>query len=368
MITASVPATAEFEAAGLYRPGAADATERLNLLRLVAARGASLDAISAAAADGALERLAAEMLFEPPSARHTIGELASMVGVGVEDLRSLRRACGLGDIDEAERCLSDGDAELARAFSEATELFGAGAATQLVRVIAASVARIADAAITTFVTTAGPASLADDVTLVETTARAASLRDRLAGAMDTLLGHHLVRLARPNVSGTRAAFEVTPGAVGFIDLVGFTALVQRIPLDRVGRLLADFEAIAIDVLARRGGRVIKFVGDAVMFRAGTVADACLAAHDLVDRLADGFPLTARAGIATGNLLVRDGDCFGPVVNLAARAVHVAQPSTVVAATPDGFDDLPDALAATPLPPVRLAGFDHAVTLRLVRRQ
>ena len=42
------------------------------------------------------------------------------------------------------------------------------------------------------------------------------------------------------------------------------------------------------------------------------------------------------------LLVRDGDWFGAVVNLAARAAHVAQPSTVLAATPEGgkvFDHL-----------------------------
>lgn len=368
MIAASVPATAEFEDAGLYRPDEADAAERLNLLRVVAARGGSLEAMSAAVGDGELERLAGELLFAPSAGRHTVGELASMVGVSVDDLRSLWRTCGLGEVGRTERSFSDGDAALARVFFEATGLFGAEAASQLLRVIAASMARIADAAITTFVTTAGPASLADDVALIETTALAASLQDRLTGAMDTLLRHHLVRLARPNVSGTAAMFEVTTSAVGFVDLVGFTGLVQRIPLEEVGRLLAAFEATAIDVLARPGGRVIKFVGDAVMFRTGTLADACLAAKDVVDRLADGLPLAARAGVARGKVLVRDGDCFGPVVNLAARAVHVAEPSTVVAAALDGFDDLPEELAVTPLPPVQLAGFDQQVALRLVRHQ
>lgn len=365
--TASLPATATFEEAGLYRPDACDATERLNLLRLVAARGGSLEEMSAAAGDRELKRLAAELFFVRSPARHTIAELASTVGVSVDELSSLRRACGLEDVADAERCFFDGDAELATTFFEASELFGAEATAQLLRVITASMSRIADAAITTFVTTAGAASLTDDLALIETTTLAASLQDRLAGAMDTLLRHQLVRLARPNVTGTPAAFEVTRGAVGFVDLVGFTSLVQRIPLDEVGSLLTAFEATAIDVVAQRGGRVIKFVGDAVMLRTSTLAEACLAALDVIDRL-DAFPLTARAGIAIGNVLVRDGDCFGPVVNLAARAARVAQPSTVVAATLEEFDDPADELAAAPLPPVQLPGFDQEVALRLMRRQ
>jgi adenylate cyclase len=37
----------------------------------------------------------------------------------------------------------------------------------------------------------------------------------------------------------------------------------------------------------------------------------------------------RAGIASGDVLARDGDYSGAVVNLAARAVNVARPSTVL---------------------------------------
>jgi adenylate cyclase len=38
----------------------------------------------------------------------------------------------------------------------------------------------------------------------------------------------------------------------------------------------------------------------------------------------------RAGVAGGDVLLRDGDVFGPVVNLAARAAKVAGPGEVVA--------------------------------------
>jgi adenylate cyclase len=48
----------------------------------------------------------------------------------------------------------------------------------------------------------------------------------------------------------------------------------------------------------------------------------------------------RAGIAHGEVLTRDGDYFGPVVNLAARVVKAAEPGTVSAPA-----DLRDSLEA-----------------------
>jgi adenylate cyclase len=71
----------------------------------------------------------------------------------------------------------------------------------------------------------------------------------------------------------------------------------------------------------------------------------------------------RAGVAAGDVMLRDGDVFGPVVNLAARAVTLAGPSEVV---------LPPAVAAAAglraesLGPQALKGFESGVELsRLV---
>ena len=74
----------------------------------------------------------------------------------------------------------------------------------------------------------------------------------------------------------------------------------------------------------------------------------------------------RVGLAAGEVMLRDGDVFGPVVNLAARAVKVAAPGQVV---------VPPALAATaglacePLGAHELKGFDDEVSLcRLLARE
>lgn len=67
-----------------------------------------------------------------------------------------------------------------------------------------------------------------------------------------------------------------------------------------------------------------------MFVAADPAAACRIALDLVAAFADDASLPpARSGVACGEVLVREGDCFGPVVNLAARLVEVAPPSTLL---------------------------------------
>ena len=363
----AVPGAAEFERAGLYDRDAPGAVERLNLLRVVAARGGSLAEMEAARGDDELERLAAELFFLPSTGRQTLAELAASAGSSVDEIRWMLRACGLPVPADAERRFSTADAEFVRAFREAAELFGQEATVELLRVVGASMEHIADAAISAFVTTAGAASLVDDDALVETTAQVTALQSKFPAALTSLLRHHLVHLARPNRTGMPTDYEVARAAVGFIDLAGFTSLAQRVDLDEVGHLLSRFEALANQCVTARGGRVVKFVGDAVMFRSATLADACASALDLVDHVSQELRLFARGGVAAGDVLVRAGDCFGPVVNLAARAASVAAASTVLASVAAG-DVLPDGILATPRPPMPLAGIDHPVVLHQVQRR
>jgi adenylate cyclase len=102
----------------------------------------------------------------------------------------------------------------------------------------------------------------------------------------------------------------------------------------------------------------------VMFRVHDPAAACHVALTIVARLSDDEVLPgARAAVAFGDLLVRDGDYFGPVVNVAARATKLARPGTVLATAPVR-DAVPAAagLRFVAVPPRRLKGFDNPVTL------
>lgn len=359
-------ASDELEAAGLLPDRrAADFTERLNLLRVIAARGGSLDEMRAAAARGRLVTLAAELMVGPPAPCLTIADIAARSGLAAHDVRSLRQACRLTDPADQAVALSVGDLALVEAFQVASGLFGGDASMDFLRLVAASAARIADAAVTMFVTTAGASSLADDQQLVSVSRRTADLLDQLAPIIDLLVRQHLVQLARPNVTGDLSPFETRHESVGFVDLSGFTTLADEVPLHHLGQMLLSFERRATDAVHAHSGRLIKFVGDGAMYAAADPSAAARIALELVDASVDPTMPPVRAGIASGQVLVRDGDRFGPVVNVAARAVHVAAPRTVIVAVPDPGCTLDPDLRSTPVPGLRLRGVTRPVALSIV---
>jgi len=360
----------EFAAAGVYDPSAPDARERLNLLRLIRARGGSLEQIIGAHGDGDLERLARELLFLPEPERLSAAEVAVRAGVDVEDVYRVWRIAGLPSTSEAQ--FTPRDVDLVVTFEVATQFFGEGAATQLLRVIASAASRIADATISTFNATVGAASMAaapDAGALEEANRSAAALLGDLNAVIDTLLRHHLAHAARPNLTGIGSStYEHSERAVGFVDLVASTTMSRQLPLDDVAAAVERFESTCSDIVTALDGRIVKFVGDAAMFTMTTPADACTAALDIVEALSDDDVLIgSRAGLAYGDLILRDGDCFGPVVSLAARATAIARTGTVVVS-----DELRralgnDVLAFEPLPPKALKGFGEPITLYRVRR-
>jgi adenylate cyclase len=127
--------------------------------------------------------------------------------------------------------------------------------------------------------------------------------------------------------------EDQPGvvrAVGFADLVSFTRLVRRLSERELARMVQRFEALASDVVTAHGGRVIKTVGDEVLFVAIGVAPAAAIALDLVEAMAEDDVLPdVRVGMASGRVISRLGDVFGNTVNRASRLTAVARPRTVL---------------------------------------
>jgi class 3 adenylate cyclase len=109
-----------------------------------------------------------------------------------------------------------------------------------------------------------------------------------------------------------------------------------------------------------GGRVVKFIGDEVMWVTSTPERLMKVAIDLVEHpRAREAGLQVRAGLGYGQVLAIGGDYFGNAVNLAARLVAAAAPGQILAAS-----DLRDELAewpAIPLEPLPLKGFESPVT-------
>jgi adenylate cyclase len=119
-------------------------------------------------------------------------------------------------------------------------------------------------------------------------------------------------------------------SVGFADLVSFTQLVRRLSERELARVVQRFEALASDVVTAHGGRVIKTVGDEILFVAIGAAPAAAIALDLVQAMAEDDLLPdVRVGMASGRVVSRLGDVFGTTVNRASRLTAIARPRTVL---------------------------------------
>ena len=118
-------------------------------------------------------------------------------------------------------------------------------------------------------------------------------------------------------------------AVGFADLVGYTSRSRGMGGRELGAMIEDFESIAAEVIARHSGRVVKTVGDGVLFTAGSGVAAVEIGLELPEVWAAEERPPLRVGAAYGRVLTRLGDVYSPVVNLASRLTSLARPSTVL---------------------------------------
>ncbi|MEO6143031.1 MAG: adenylate/guanylate cyclase domain-containing protein [Dermatophilaceae bacterium] len=118
--------------------------------------------------------------------------------------------------------------------------------------------------------------------------------------------------------------------VGFADLVSFTGLVRKLSERELARMVQRFEALASDVVTAHSGRVIKTVGDEVLFVAMGAGPAAAIALDLVQAMAQDDVLPdVRVGLASGQVVSRLGDVFGTTVNRASRLTELARPRTIL---------------------------------------
>ena len=322
----------EWQAAGLYDPAAADALDRLGLLRHLASLGCSLEEMVAADREGRLFALSGDRVITPPGRRWAVADAAAAAGLDPGLLRRLWR--GLGLADPVDGLLSDRDVEALAVAAALVGFLGADAALGMARVLGSSMARIAEAGSSAM--RAGFSQVALGVSgSEEATSRAygdiAALVPGVSVLMDAVYRHHLVSARKhfEAVECDTVGLTVRCG-VGFADLSGFTAVSRQLELAELSKLLVAFEDIATDVVHAGGARVVKFLGDAVMFVAPDPLRLVAVARDLVlHPAARDAGVGVRAGCAYGDVLAQDGDYFGTPVNLAARLTDVAQPGQLL---------------------------------------
>jgi adenylate cyclase len=160
----------------------------------------------------------------------------------------------------------------------------------------------------------------------------------------------------------RGHTETLNAAIWLSDLLGFTALSDRLPAETVVDILNQYFDCQVDAIRQRGGEVLKYMGDGLLAvfpideyvgdeqqvcsrvleaaheSRASVADMKYPIGDAVEQFRFGVALHVGrilyGNIGGGNRL--DFTCIGPAVNLAARLEKIASNLRRTVVASEGF--------------------------------
>jgi adenylate cyclase len=297
--------------------------------RWLAESGARPDQLAAATDARSLASLASDLVLEA-GAILSACDLAGRTGLPVERVTGLFQSFGVAVPDPQTPQFTEGDLQLVVGLL--TEKVAGTAGPDLPRVVAAAMDRIAEAAVAAYVQDPDADVGEAGAELLDRARRNAAAAARgldLGAVLGLLIRHHMIQaLARQRVAQSKERRELARLSIGFVDLVGSTGIQAGLTPPELARMVSRFEALAFEVVASGGGRLVKFIGDEIMVAALDVESGCRIVGELVASFtADG--MAPRGGLVHGDVLFRHGDYYGPVVNLAARLVAEAIPSEVL---------------------------------------
>jgi len=269
--------------------------------------------------DGAMDETGAAALERAllgGSRRYTRLEVAERSGVPLARAQMLWRALGFPDVDDDKIAFTDLDVQALQTVQGLVELGVIDEETQLAttRAMGQSLSRLAEWQVSVLTTALGKM---DEIGTEAATEAARELVPVLEGLIGYVWRRHLAAAAARALANPDEVVARTM-AVGFADLVGYTALTRHVDEGELGRIVGGFESI------------VKTVGDEVMFVADdpeTGAEIALRVCESVEAAAE-LP-AVRVGVAYGTVLARLGDVYGEPVNLAARLTSIARPSSIL---------------------------------------
>ena len=299
----------------------------------------------------------------------TAAEVAEQAGLPLDQARRLFRTLGFAEHGDA-RAYTAADVAAMRLMAQilAEGVIDLDVALNVTRGVGITMARLADWEVGELVQHADD-DVADGGHHEDP---GAWVRERLGERFEDLLVYawrrHLTA-AVARMESVRALDEdphTSDLSVGFADIVGFTALSNEVSRERIGELVEVFETRCADVIAREQGRMIKSMGDAVLFVNDDPMAAFTTAEGIINVIGrDPRMPDVRVGLATGGVVLRMGDVFGPPVNLAARLTQVARRNRIIVDHATAGLLPPDKVESRPLParPVRGFGVVEPVAVR-----
>lgn len=310
-------------------------------------------AIDDAEAAGTDELLAIDAAVLPEQGKLTINELAAKVGADVEVIQAFWRSLGFVDVGTDERSFSKRDVAILKSLVAMTDdgLIDQGVALQVARVVGLSMAQVATAVVDATaarsserreVAAEGDPSAIARYEASSLAVRAGEVLPFMSDVIDYSFRRHLRAATRRRVVLSSSAARETQ-VIGFADLVRFSELSQVLDDRELTELVGRFDQTMHRIVVAHEGRIVKMIGDAAMFAVVDPVQAALVALELsaaVER--DDLLSGLRIGMAHGPVLARDGDLYGPVVNIASRLVTIGRSGAV-----NVNQSLRDALARDP---------------------
>lgn len=259
----------------------------------------------------------------------TRDEVAERAGVPVEAAQAVWAAMGFAEVPPEERAFTELDVSALQTAVRLRESGIVDGDTLLVlaRAMGQGLARLAEAQVGVF------RGQTEQMSPEQARSAATAAAEEVLPGLEQLMVHVW---RRQFAAATERSFAALTNqgqptlAVGFVDLVGFTQTSRESDARALEVLLERFERETSLRVTAYGGRVIKMLGDEVLFVTDDVTAAAEVALATVEAHAQDVSLPeVRAGLALGPVLSRLGDVFGEPVNLASRLTSEARPGTVL---------------------------------------
>ncbi|PZS17273.1 MAG: adenylate/guanylate cyclase domain-containing protein [Pseudonocardiales bacterium] len=319
---------------------------------------------------GLFERLESTLLGGPR--RYTRVELSQAAGIEADEARKVWRALGFATVGDDDVVFTDGDLTALRHARFLSEhlVIEDELRTAMTRMLGQTFSRLAawqgqllielisnrpdllasEAAITQFV---------DELLPVMQDIQTFVWRRQLAGYFSRVVSHATAEVAAAGIITT---------VVGFADMSGFTTLTRNATEAELRGVLEAFESATTDIVGAHDGRIVKTIGDEVLFVADSPDDGAQIALDLHEASAADDRLPAlRVGLAAGPVVSRLGDVYGSTVNIASRLTSICRPGWVLVdrVMAESLRDDPR-FVLRPRRPESVRGFHHLRQWRLRR--
>jgi adenylate cyclase len=279
-----------------------------------------------------LERFERTLLGGPR--RYARAELSQVTGIDTDEASQMWRALGFATVEDRDVVFTDGDVTALRNARALSDNLGIDdeMLTAMTRMLGQTFSRLA----------AWQGQLLME--MVGSRPELLTSEDALTGYLEELLptiqdiqtfvwrrqlAAYFSRVVS-HATGEMAEAGTATSVVGFADMSDFTTLTRKASEAELRGVLDAFESLASDIVGAHNGRIVKTIGDEVLFVADEPLDGAQIALELQEAAGahDRLP-PLRVGLAAGPVVNRLGDVYGSTVNIASRLTSICRPGWVL---------------------------------------